>query len=57
LNDENKMLMEKYGITCEPKMIYSYKQHRYENVEQAINFARIDAARDQEDSPHTTTKR
>ena len=57
MNDENKMLMEKYGITCEPKMIYSYKQHRYENVEQAINFARIDAARDQEDSSHTATKR
>ena len=36
-------------------MIYSYKQHRYENVEQAINFARIDATRDQDNSLRTTT--
>lgn len=57
MNEENKRLMAKYGITCEPKMIYSYKQHRYENVEQAINFARIDAKRDQEDILQTTTEK
>ena len=55
MSEETKTLMAQYGITCEPKLIYSYKQHRYENVEQAINFARIDAARDQDNSLRTTT--
>lgn len=57
MSEENKTLMAQYGITCEPKLIYSYKQHRYENVEQAINFARIDTNRDQENSLHTATKK
>jgi len=55
MSEETKTLMAQYGITCEPKLIYSYKQHRYENVEQAINFARIDATRDQDNSLRTTT--
>ena len=55
MSEETKTLMAQYGITCEPKMIYSYKQHRYENVEQAINFARIDATRDQDNNLRTTT--
>ena len=57
MSNEQETLMLQYNITCEPKMIYSYKQHRYENLKDAINFAQLEAARTQEDSsPKATDK-
>lgn len=41
INDE-MMMMERYGITCEQKPIYFYKNHRYEQLKDALNFAKID---------------
>ena len=42
--DENVLLVQ-YGITTESKMIYVYKQHRYDNAKDAIKFARLEADR------------
>lgn len=41
---EEIALMAHYGITCEQKLVYHYKQHRYQKIEDAINFARLDSS-------------
>ena len=45
MNKEDKALMEKYGVTCETKLIYTYKQHRYDSLQDALRYAEIDAKR------------
>ena len=54
--DEQKRLMEQYGIEAELKTIYHYKGHAYEQLEHAIRYAKIDAARSSGDSgePNST---
>jgi hypothetical protein len=42
MNEEDKTLMAQYGIAGSPKMMYFYKQYRYENLVDALNYARID---------------
>lgn len=41
---EEIALMAHYGITSEQKLVYHYKQHRYQKIDDAINFARIDSS-------------
>jgi len=38
INDE-KTLMKNYGISREQKFVYQYKQYRYDNFQNALNFA------------------
>lgn len=45
LAEEEKRLMEQYGIQAEQKTVYRYKGHTYEHLEHAIGYAKIDAAR------------
>ena len=47
MNEDNKM-MARYEITSTSKVIYSYKQHRYEKIEDALRYAEIDSIRTQE---------
>ncbi|WP_444993837.1 hypothetical protein [Aliikangiella sp. IMCC44359] len=35
-------MLKKYGITCEQKCIYKYKTYRYDKLQDAINFAKLD---------------
>jgi hypothetical protein len=42
---EELALMAYYGITSEQKVVYHYKQHRYQKIEDAINFARLDSSK------------
>jgi hypothetical protein len=42
MNEEDKILMAQYRITTSPRMMYLYKQYRYENLVDALNYARID---------------
>jgi hypothetical protein len=42
MNEEDKILMAQYRITSTPRMMYLYKQYRYENLVDALNYARID---------------
>jgi hypothetical protein len=44
MSEEDKRLMDQYGITCKPKMVYFYKQYRYENLADAIRYAESDHA-------------
>jgi hypothetical protein len=43
MNEEEKELMERYGITVEQKTVYSYKGYRYERLKDALNYAKVDA--------------
>ena len=42
MSEQEEILMAKYGITCESKMIYRYKEHRYESLKDALNYAMLD---------------
>ncbi len=44
-NEEDKALLEKYGVTYETKIIYCYKQNRYDNLTDALRYAQIDSTR------------
>ncbi|WP_223788550.1 hypothetical protein [Marinicella meishanensis] len=41
-SSEQQNLMKKHGITCETKYIYKYKSYRYDDLQQAVNFAIFD---------------
>lgn len=43
MSEEDKILMAQYDITSESKLVYSYKQNRYENLKDAVNFAKLEA--------------
>lgn len=46
MSENDKALMTQYGITAEAITIYSYKEHRYEKLQDAVNFARLDTSPD-----------
>ena len=46
MNEQDKDLMEKHGITYSTEVIYRYKNFRYKKLEEAINYAKIDTKRD-----------
>jgi hypothetical protein len=48
VTDEEKMQMTRYGITSSSKMIYSYRQYKYENLSDALRYAERDTTRTQE---------
>jgi len=50
MNNEEKAHMEKLGITYETKIIYRYKQHQYNNLKDALNYARLELKNDNENS-------
>mgnify|MGYP000161819323 CR=1 FL=1 len=50
MNKSDRELMTQYGITCVPKPIYFYKQHRYENFDDALRYAKIDTKRNRENT-------
>ena len=47
MSEADKALMAQYGITAEEITIYSYKEHRYDKLKDAINFARLDSRPDE----------
>ncbi len=44
MNKEYKGLIDRLGITCEKINIYHYKKHQYGNLQDAINYAKLDRA-------------
>lgn len=42
MSEDDKKLMTQYDITSDVKLIYSYKQHRYDNLKDAVNFAKLE---------------
>lgn len=57
MNEDEKRLMAKYGIRCEPVMTYFYKQHRYEHLKDAIHYAEIDTRHDKENNQGTVIEK
>ena len=55
--EEQKRLMEQYGIEAEPKTVYHYKGHTYERLEHAIRYAKTDAARSSGNSGELHSKK
>jgi hypothetical protein len=49
--EEEQELMAQYGITHETKSVYFYQGHKYDNLNDAINYARDSLAR----TPDTAT--
>lgn len=49
MNKTDSELMAEYGITCKTKTRYSYKQHNYEHLKDALSYAKIDNNRHQKD--------
>ena len=47
MSEDDKALMAQYGISSEPKLIYCYKEHRYDKLQDAVNFARLDTKTDE----------
>lgn len=43
MSEQDEVLMAKYGVTSETHTIYRYKEHRYENLKDALNFAKLDS--------------
>jgi hypothetical protein len=56
MREDDKALMARYGITCAPKMMYFYKQYRYENLTDALRYAEIEAKRTQKNAQRTSTE-
>ncbi len=48
MNDDEKKMMQAYGIKSARKDVYSYKEFKYERLDDAIRYAEIDRKRDQE---------
>ncbi len=46
MNDDEKKLMGAYGIESARKNVYSYKEFKYERLDDAIRYAEIDTRRD-----------
>lgn len=42
MTEEEKELMERYGITVKKKSVYSYKGYEYDRLDAALNYAKID---------------
>jgi hypothetical protein len=43
MTEEEKELMNQYGITVEQKSVYTYKGYKYEHLKDALNYAKLDA--------------
>ena len=39
MTDEQKLAMEKYGITSETKSVFHFEGHKYDRLEDALRYA------------------
>ena len=53
---DDETLMKIYGIQSSTKTIYHYQNHRYDNLRDAINFAKIDVKRHRPSSLASNTE-
>ena len=56
MNEEDKTLMAQYGITGTPKMMYFYKEYRYENLSDALHYAKSVTERTENNAQRTPTE-
>ena len=41
LTDEEKQLMEQYGISCEIRPVYFFEGYKYEQLHYALRYAKV----------------
>lgn len=56
MNKTDSELMTEYGVTSQTKTLYSYKQHTYEHLKDALSYAKIDNNRHQKDGLCVSTE-
>ena len=45
MNKKDRQTMEAHGITCAPRNVYSYKDFKYDRLDDAVRYAVIDSNR------------
>ena len=45
MKQEDRKTMEAHGITCATKNVYFYKEYKYDRLDDAVRFAKIDTGR------------
>jgi len=45
MRKEEKQTMQAHGITCAPKNVYFYKGFKYDRLDDAVRYAKIQARR------------
>ena len=45
LNKKDRQTMEAHGITCAPRNVYSYRDFKYDRLDDAVRYAVIDSNR------------
>ena len=56
MTQEDRALMGRYGITSASKMMYFYKEYRYENLGDALHHAKGETKRTHSIIPQTPTE-
>ena len=56
ITEEDRTLMGQYGITSASKMMYFYKEYRYENLSDALHYAKNVEERTQNNTQSTPTE-
>ncbi|GAB3037962.1 hypothetical protein [Bowmanella dokdonensis] len=45
VSEEQRKMMEEHGIRSETKVIYWYKEHSYEKLQHALDYAALESRR------------
>ena len=45
MNGKDKQMMDEHGITCESRNVFFYKEYKYDRLDDAVRFAKIDTGR------------
>ena len=45
MSEEDKKVMEKYGIKCEQRTVFFWKDYKYERLADAVNYAKLASAK------------
>lgn len=40
MTDDDKRVMDEYGITSETKVVFHFEGHRYDRLSDAVNYAK-----------------
>ena len=45
MNAKDRQTMDAHGITCATRKVYFYKEYKYDRLEDAVRYSKIDARR------------
>ena len=55
MTDEQKLAMEKFGITSETKSVFHFEGHKYDRLEDALKYAKQAAGNAEKSSTDSNT--